>query len=72
MLLFRDEEHIDRWCSQWSQARGATLTIGQAWQLADGWFRNKMDADWHRATREEAEALLAEIGLTGPFWSLRA
>ena len=34
MLLFRDEEHIDRWCTQWNQLRGATLTIDQAWELA--------------------------------------
>jgi hypothetical protein len=71
MLLFRGEEHIDRWCSQWSQRRGATLTIEQAWRLADGWYRNKMDRGWRRATLEETEALLAQIGLSGPFWNLR-
>jgi hypothetical protein len=72
MLLFRDEEHILRWRSQWSQPPGATMTIDQAWQLAAGWFSNRMSPDWRRATLDEAEALLAKIGLTGPFWSLRA
>ena len=72
MLLFRVEEHIDRWCSQWRQARGATLTINQAWRLADAWFRRKMDPDWRRATLEETEALLEQLGLEGPFWNLRA
>ena len=71
MLLFRDEEHIDRWCAQWSQPRGATLTLDQAWQLADAWYGHKMDRDWRRATLDETEALLAKLGLTGPFWSLR-
>ena len=71
MLLFRGEEHIDRWCMQWNQPRGAILTIDQAWQLADAWYRNKMDPSWRRATVDETEDLLAKLDLTGPFWSLR-
>ena len=71
MLLFRAEEHIDRWCSDWNQPRGATLTIDQAWQLAYAWYRNKMDPDWHRAMLEETEDLLARLGLVGSFWNLR-
>ena len=47
------------------------MMIDQAWQLASAWFSNKMSPEWRRATLDEAEALLARIGLTGPFWSLR-
>ena len=72
MLLFRGEGHIQTWCSQWNQPRGARLTIEQAWRLANAWYRNKMSADWRRATLDETEAILMEIGLTGPFWSLRS
>ena len=71
MLLFRDEAHIDRWRSQWGQGRGGVLTIGQAWELARCWYGGKMLPEWRRATMEEAEALLARIGLVGEFWSLR-
>jgi hypothetical protein len=71
MLLFRDVEHIDRWRSQWNQPPGAALTIDQVWQLADAWFRNKMDPDWRRATLEETQSVFTKLGLTGPFWSLQ-
>lgn len=71
MLLFRAEEHIENWRTQWHQSQGATLTIDQAWRLADAWYRNKMEPDWRRATLEQTEDLLASIGLTGPFWDLR-
>jgi hypothetical protein len=71
MLLFGTEEHIDLWCAQWTQPRGTTLTINQAWQLAKAWYHNKMAPDWRRATLEETEALPASLGLTGPFWTLR-
>ena len=71
-MLFRGEEHIERWCSQWNFPRGATLTIDQTWQLADAWFQRKAEPDWRRATLDEAEAVFARIGLTGPFWNLRS
>ncbi len=71
MLLFRAEEHIETWRAQWSQPRGAQLTIDQAWRLADAWYRNKMDAGWRRATLDETEALLTHLGLIDPFWNLR-
>lgn len=71
MLLFRDEEHVDRWCHARELARGALITPGQAWDLAYGWYRDKLKPDWRRHTLEEAEALLDAVGLTGSFWSLR-
>jgi len=71
MLLFRGEEHVARWCAQWSQPRGAALTIDQAWRLARAWYQNKMDSAWRRATLEETEGLMASLGLGGPFWDLR-
>jgi len=71
MLLFRGEEHIDRWCSQWNMPRGGVLTIDQAWELAKAWYRHKMSPDWRRATVDQAETLLSRIGLVGPFWNLR-
>lgn len=70
MLLFRSEEHIDRWCEQRGLSRGATMTLDQQWRLADAWYRDRLAEDWRRRTPEEAQALFAEIGLTGPFWSL--
>jgi len=72
MLLFRDEEHIARWRAQWNQPAGGTLTLDQAWRLAQSWYGNRLAADWRRPTLDEAEALLGGIGLSGPFWSLRA
>jgi len=71
MLLFRDEEHVDRWCAARDLPRGAVITPQQAWELARGWYRTKLAPDWRRHTPEETEALLASIGLTDSFWSVR-
>jgi hypothetical protein len=71
MLLFRDEEHVDRWCDMRELARGAIVTPEQTWRLAYGWYKDKIKPDWRRHTVDETEGLLSSVGLTGPFWNLR-
>jgi Alkylmercury lyase len=71
MLLFRSEEHIERWRKPRGIARGATLTVVQQWDLARAWYSNRMERDWRRRTPVEAETIFAGIGLTGAFWKLR-
>lgn len=72
MLLFRDEEHVDRWCAARDLPRGAVISPEQVWRLARGWYRDKVNPAWRRHTLEEAVALFDEVGLTGEFWALRA
>lgn len=72
MLLFRSEEHVARWCADWGQPRGATLTPEQGWQLAQAWYGpDRRAPTWRRKTVDEAEQLFAALGLTAPFWRLR-
>ena len=72
MLLFRSEEHVDRWCRSWRVSRGETLSPLQTWRLAKVWYAaDRRAADWRRPTAEETDALLAPLGLTGEFWELR-
>jgi hypothetical protein len=72
MLLFRSEDHVNRWCAAWRQPFGALLTPEQAWQLARAWYSlDRRDPDWRRFTVEETEAWLQDLGLTESFWDLR-
>ena len=71
MLIFRSEDHIDEWCAFRELPRGGTMSAEQCWQLAQDWYSDKLNLDWRRKTLEEAEAMLAGIGLTEPFWNLR-
>lgn len=72
MLLFRSEEHIERWRTFRELPAGGTMTPEQCWQLAHAWYADKLSPDWRRKSLEEVEALFAEIGLSGAFWRLRA
>ena len=68
MLLFRSEEHIDRWCKSWRLPRGSVLTPEQAWNLADAWYCDRMSPGWRRRTVDEAHSLFQSLGLTSDFW----
>lgn len=71
MLLFRSEEHVDRWCARRGVTKGMVLSLHTARRLADAWYRDRLAPDWRRKTPDEAEALFRELGLGGEFWRLR-
>lgn len=70
MLLFRSEEHLDRWGQATGIGRGAVLSLDQAWALGRVWYADRLSPMWRRRTPEEAEAVFAELGLVGPFWRM--
>ena len=45
------------------------MSIGKCWALANAWYHDRLSPDFHRRTVEQALAIFAELGLTGPFWS---
>ena len=40
------------------------------WRLALPWYGDRLDPDWEPHSRERNQALLQDVGLTGPFWAL--
>jgi len=72
MLLFRSEEHVEKWLKDWRLPRGEIFSMDQCFRLAKAWYSpDRRDPDWRRKTVDEAEALFRELGLTSPFWNLR-
>lgn len=71
MLLFRSEEHVDRWCRSWNLPRGALLSPEVTWQLAQAWHSaDRRDPAWRRRTVQETKEVFRRLGLEGPFWEL--
>jgi hypothetical protein len=68
MLLFRSEEHVDRWCRLWNQPRGETFSLEKQWELSERWYRDRLEKV-RRQTTPEAQAILTELGFTSSFWS---
>jgi len=71
MLLFRSEEHVDRWCRTWKIPRGATLSLAQGWRLAQLWYGDRLSPNWRPFSSAEAQARLARAGLRSAFWQLQ-
>jgi hypothetical protein len=70
MLLFRSEEHRDKWLTARGLEHGATLTVVRQWELARVWYGDRMEPGWRRRTPAEVQAVFESFGLTGPFWEL--
>jgi hypothetical protein len=70
MLLFRSEEHVERWNEHRGTPAGATFTPRDGWNLARAWFDDRLSPEWRRKSPEEAKAIFDAIGLTGAFWDL--
>jgi hypothetical protein len=71
MLLFRSEEHVERWCRSRGIERGGTLSLEQVWELARAWYTpDRREPEWRRHTVQEAESLFRAVDLTSGFWAL--
>jgi hypothetical protein len=68
MNLFRSEEHVERWLA--GRASGATIPVTKLAALAQEWWRDRLAPDWRPHTREQNQAILDRLGLTGEFWRL--
>ncbi len=68
MNLFRSEEHRDRWLA--GREPGATTSVTKLSELAHAWWDNRLAPDWRPHTRDQNQAILDSLGLTGEFWRL--
>lgn len=68
MLVFRSEAHVTRWLAD--RTPGTTIPITKLAELANAWWGTRLSPAWRPRTRDESQAILDGLGLTGPFWQL--
>jgi hypothetical protein len=68
MNLFRSEEHIVRWLGD--REPGTTLSVTTLSRLAHDWWSDRLAPEWKPRTRDQNQAILDRLGLTGSFWRL--
>ena len=68
MNLFRSEEHAARWVG--GRAPGETIPVTKLGELAHAWWDGRLSPDWTPRTRQQSQAILDGLGLTGEFWRL--
>lgn len=70
MLLFEDEAAVEIWCAKHGKTKGDVRPVEQIWGFAREWYGRHREPDWVKWTQEEAAAMFARHGLTGPIWEL--
>lgn len=70
MSLFRSEEHVARWLESSGREPGATISSAKLAELASAWWGDRLSPDWRPRTRDESQAILDRLGLSGEFWRL--
>jgi len=70
MLLFRDEEHVDRWCARRALPRRPLVRLDQLWELAVAWYAGRLTPEARRPTGDEVRRIFERVGLRGEFWEL--
>ena len=68
MLLFRSEAHVHSWLA--GREPGAIVPIATLAALATAWWGDRLSPAWQPHTREQNQAILDSLGLTGEFWRL--
>ena len=72
VLPFRSEAELDAWSARHCLPRGAAVPLAQVVTLAERWYGRHRDPAWVKHTTREAQQIFDEVGLTDPFWQLRA
>ena len=72
MLVFASDAAVDAWCARHAMPRGDVQSLSTVWAFAQAWYGRHLDPGWTKWTTEEARALFARFGLTGPTWELPA
>jgi hypothetical protein len=61
MNLFRSGERVEG---------GVTIPVTKLAELAQAWWSDRLAPGWRPHTREQNQAILDGLGLTGDFWRL--
>lgn len=72
MLLFRSEEHVERWCQGHNVPRRPLVSLDQLWQLAMAWYANRLTEESRRPGPDEMEEIFAKLGLHDSFWQVHS
>ena len=70
MVFLRSEEHLVCWLGANGWEPGASMSAPTLNELARRWWWTRLEPDWRPRSPEESQAILDELGLTGPFWQL--
>lgn len=70
MLLFQNEDEIDRWSKSHNIPKGDVQPITNIWEFSKIWYGNHLNPKWKKWTMEEAKDIFQQFNLTHTIWNL--
>lgn len=70
MLVFENENQIDKWTKEHNIAKGDIQPIEKIWKFSQKWYGNHLNPNWKKWTIEEAKKMFAEFELNHAIWKL--
>ena len=70
MLLFENEEAVERWCTKHRIDKGDVQTITKIWEFSKVWYGNHLNPDWQKWTTAEAKRIFEQFELSHDVWKL--
>ncbi|MGA0391694.1 MAG: hypothetical protein ACO3OW_12625, partial [bacterium] len=61
--------HLQNWLKRTDQNHGEMISLQTCHQLAIQWYSGRAEKHWERRSVDLTQAMFAELGMTGPFWS---
>ena len=70
MLLFENEQQIERWCERHRIPKGDVEPIEKIWEFSRAWYGNHLNPNWKKWTSDEARQIFKQFGLSHPIWEM--
>jgi Alkylmercury lyase len=70
MLIFKDEEQINKWVRKHNIAKGDIQPLGNVWEFSKKWYGNHLNPDWEKWTMQEAKDIFSQFNQTNKIWDL--
>ena len=70
MLVFKNEDEIDRWSKSHDIEKGDVQKIDKIWEFSKKWYGNHLDPKWTKWTKEEAKQIFKKFELNHKVWEL--
>ena len=70
MLLFENEQHINRWCQEHRIQRGDIQSVEKIWEFSKVWYGNHLNPGWKKWTTVQAQEMFNRFDFTHDIWKL--
>lgn len=70
MLVFENEDSVDKWCKKHRITKGDVQSISKIWEFSKVWYGNHLNVNWQKWSALDAVNIFKKFDLTDDVWKL--